>query len=256
MNVITEIESTVAFSLRGAKLSLPEFLAHLARRGRLRPLLLESFAEMALRHECRQAGISVSTEELQRATDGFRYRQGLTGAAETQRWLTGAGLSPDDFEAALEHDLLVDKFKRERLEPRVAPHFAVHRDGYARVQFQQIVVESAEIALELLARIREEGEDFAAVVRSHSRPGTAPLGLVPRYAMPDVAADAMFAAKPGDIVGPVATDQGYHLFLVEALEEPVLDDSTAALIRDELFDAWLHEQLKDVRIDTSFWHSA
>ena len=42
------------------------------------------------------------------------------------------------------------------------------------------------------------------------------------------------------------------LFLVEALPEPVLDDATAAVIRQELFDAWLAEHLREMRIDLSW----
>lgn len=74
---------------------------------------------------------------------------------------------------------------------------------------------------------------------------------MPRWALSKAAADLIFAAKPGKVVGPIATTQGFHLYLVEALPEPALDETTAAVLRREIFDEWLAEQLRDAQIDLS-----
>jgi parvulin-like peptidyl-prolyl isomerase len=61
-------------------------------------------------------------------------------------------------------------------------------------------------------------------------------------------AEAVFAAKQGAILGPLTTHEGFHLLLVEELAPAQLDGSTAALVRDELFDAWLRDALKDAEL--------
>jgi parvulin-like peptidyl-prolyl isomerase len=164
------------------------------------------------------------------------------------------GLGGPGLEAGLERDVLVARFREYLTGPHVAGHFAAHRDRYAQARLRQIVVTSEEVARELLAQLTDEGRDFAELARAHSRhgpsrPAGGSLGLVPRYALP--AAEAIFAARAGAVVGPVAGAEGFHLFLVEALHEPTLDDPTAAVIRQELFDAWLQNQLNEMRIDLS-----
>jgi parvulin-like peptidyl-prolyl isomerase len=199
----------------------------------------------------------VTDADLQQAADRFRHRHGLAGAEQTRQWLAAQGLSVDDFEAVLERDLLVGRFKEHLTQPGVAEHFAAHRERYAQARLRQIVAASEGEARELLAQLTDEGRDFAELAREHSRHGPSrlvggSLGVVPRHALPAAAAEAVFAARAGAVVGPVATDQGWHLFQVEALAEPLLDDATAAVIRQELFNAWLKEQLQRVRLDLSW----
>lgn len=103
----------------------------------------------------------------------------------------------------------------------------------------------------------DEGRDFADLARAHSldpasRPTGGSFGAVLRPALPAAVAERVFAARPGDVVGPVATERGFALFLVEELLPADLDEETAAVIRQEVFDAWLAEQFRDVRIDLSW----
>jgi parvulin-like peptidyl-prolyl isomerase len=254
-------KTTPAGTLAGVSLSPHDLLVRLHRQRRLVPLLREAVAEEFLLLQVKQAGLTVSDEDLQQAADRFRHRHGLTGAEQTRQWLAREGRSVEDFEATLERDLLVAKFKQHLTQPRVAEHFAAHQGCYARAQLRQIVVASEELARELLAQITDEGRDFAELARAHSLHGSSrqaggSLGRVPRYALPAAAAEAVFAARAGAVVGPVAGEQGFHLFLVEAVEEPTLDETTAAVIRQELFDAWLKDQLKDMQIDLSWLESS
>ena len=85
-------------------------------------------------------------------------------------------------------------------------------DGEARRREQQEVIAKAR---ERVAR----GEPFGAVAREVSQGGTARLGgvLGRRYLVPGTPGlEALARAEPGDLVGPVAVDNGYWVFLVEA----------------------------------------
>lgn len=253
---MSDIESVLTASPSGVTLSLRQVLQHLKRRGQLWHLLLGCLADELLLHECGQARLTASTEELQQAANRFRHRQGLTTAEQTNQWLAREGLTVDDFEAGLERELLVEKFKDHLVAQQAAGHFAGNRERYGRAQLRQVIVASDGVARELLARINDEGCDFADLAREHSldnagRQTGGSIGVVPRHALPVAMGDAVFAAKIGAVVGPFATQQGVHLLLVEALHEPVLDAETAAAIRGELFDRWLTEQMKAVRIDLS-----
>jgi parvulin-like peptidyl-prolyl isomerase len=255
------LDTKTAATLDGVSLSPHDLLVRLHQRRRLVPLLREAVVEQVLLLQARQAGLSVSDADLQQAADRFRHRLGLGSAEQTRQWLTREGLTVEEFEAGLECDLLVEKFKHHLAQPRLADHFVAQRDRYAQAQLRQIVVGSEEVARELLAQIIDEGCDFAALACEHSLHGPSrlaggSLGLVPRYTLPPASAEAIFAARAGTVIGPVAGEQGFHLFLVEALAEPTLDEQTATAIRQELFDAWLKDRLQDVRIDLSWLQSS
>jgi parvulin-like peptidyl-prolyl isomerase len=244
-------------TVAGAPLLLRDVLRSLHRRGRLLPLLKEAAAEQVLLQHAAREGLAVSDAELQQAADRFRHRHGLTGAGQTHQWLTREGLTVQDFEAGLERDLLLAKVEGHLTEPQVADRFNAHRDRYARARLRHIVVASEGTARELLAQVADEGRDFGELARAHSlddasRQAGGSLGTVPRSALPAAIAEAVFRARPGAVVGPVATGRGFALFLVEDLLPADLDEATAALIGRELFDAWLAEQLRDFRIDLSW----
>src|SRR5258708_7417324 len=99
-------------SLPGASVSLGQLLPRLRRQGRLGPLAVQALPAQVVQQEARQAGLSVSTDELQASADAFRRRAGLLSAADTNAWLARQGLSMDDLEADLEDRLLATKLKQ------------------------------------------------------------------------------------------------------------------------------------------------
>lgn len=228
-------------------LMLGDWLAHLKRRGRLPSLLREAVVEQFVLDRARQEGLVVAAEELQQAADAFRRRHGFISADETRAWLAGQHLSLVEFEDALERDLLIEKFKDRLTQDRIAGHFETQRSSYARARLRLIVVGGQDQARELVLQIRDEGGDFAVLAREHSahssRSADGSLGWVMRRQLPPDTADRIFAARQGALIGPLASPQGFQVFLVEELREPRLDAALTALVRQELFEAWLNEQL-------------
>ena len=105
----------------------------------------------------------------------------------------------------------------------------------------------------------EDGGDFAELAKENSQdPGSAEqggdLGCLGKGETVPEFEKAAFGAEPGEIVGPVETEFGYHVIEVtevraqetRSLEEvePEIRDQLAAAERDEEFQAWLEEQEK------------
>jgi parvulin-like peptidyl-prolyl isomerase len=239
--------NTVVLSINRVSLSLRDWLTYLKRRGRLQPLLREAALDHLLAQQASEAGLAVTDAEVQAAADAFRHRHGLSSAADTQAWLARQRLTVEDFEQSLERDLLAEKFTDHLIRNRIADHFAAQRDHYARARLRLILVAREDLARELLSQIRDEGREFAELAHEHSRhlsrSDAGRLGLVWRSQLPANLADPIFAAHEGEVVGPLASPHGFHLFLVEKLLSTALDAETTAVIRQELFDRWCEEQL-------------
>jgi len=78
----------------------------------------------------------------------------------------------------------------------------------------------AELRANGVASIAHSGADFAALVAAHSDdPGSkdlgGDLGWFGRGSMVPEFEDAVFSAKPGEIVGPIRSQFGYHIIKVE-----------------------------------------
>ena len=252
---MTQTASISVASVGSVSLALRDFLETLRRGRQLLPLLSGALAAKLIREEARRAGLSASTEELQQMADRFRQRHGLAGGQQTRDWLAAEGLTVEDFEAGLEADLLTDKFCRHLTAPLLADHFAAHRERYARARVRQIVVWSEGLARELFTQLTEEGLDFADLAARHSVHDSAraggQVGVVTRAGLPEPA-HVIFSAREGEVVGPVAIGPAFHLFLVEALLPPKFDADTEAAIRQELFDGWLCDQMRDAQFDLAW----
>jgi peptidyl-prolyl cis-trans isomerase D len=131
--------------------------------------------------------------------------------------------------------LLVDTIKLRREieipEQELRAYYDDHPDEFTRdeqvrashILFKVTPDRPDEKAREDLLAVRrrvEGGEDFAELARtlsedegSASRGGS--LGYFGRGAMIPAFEEAAFAAKPGDLVGPIKTDFGYHLIEVQ-----------------------------------------
>ncbi len=80
-------------------------------------------------------------------------------------------------------------------------------------------VSAAEFKAEQVAKLARGGADFLELVKTHSEdPGTketgGDLGWFGRDRMPEEFERAVFGAKPGDLVGPVKSQFGYHIIKV------------------------------------------
>ncbi len=241
------LDSIPAAKMAGVALSLRDCLVRLKQRGQLQTLLREAVLEAFLCQQAGAAGLVVSIQQLQFAVDAWRRRLGLNSAEQTNSWLKREGLSVKDLECAVERDLLVAGLREHVTGPLIAGHFAAHPDRYERVRLAQIVVDRVDLARELLTHIRQEGGDFAQLAREHSlhapsRERGGDLGVVLRRQLPP-GVETVFTANSGEVVGPVALPDGFHLFRVGARSPAVLDGPTTEVIRKEVFDAWLAESL-------------
>lgn len=229
-------------------LALGDFLAAMKRSRRLRPLLLDAFVEHYLVNRARRAGLSVNDQELQQAADNFRLKNGMASAEQTQQWFQREAISPDDFAAGLERDLLVEKLRRAIADPRLEEVFNQNTARFARVRLKRILVATEADAQQAIDDITNNRASFEDVARQRSldlvtRNTGGEAGIVRRMDLQQQLGDAIFGAEAGKLVGPVQAGQGVLVFRVDEFLPAELDEGIRNGLRKEIFDAWLRQEL-------------
>jgi parvulin-like peptidyl-prolyl isomerase len=205
-----------------------------------------------------EAGIEVSSDELQQAVDSWRLMNRLDSVEATQSWLQRHHLSLDELGELICSTVLSSKLAQHLFDDKIEPYFIDNQLDYMQVAMYEIVLDEEGIAMELSYAINEEEISFFEAAYQYiqdlelSRIGGYRGTVYRKDLKPEISA-AVFAATPPQILKPIVASSGVHLIKVEELIKPQLDDVTRQNIKSELFNAWLMQQLKqfDVTIEAA-----
>ena len=249
---MTNLTQFTALEVNGEHLSLAEVLRSANWRGQLG--FLEAAADLVLiRQEAAERGIEALDDELQQAADEFRAARGLHQVEAVKEWLAANHLTFAGWERLLEDEVITRKLRDALTDHQVEQYFVENKLSFDAATISQLIVSHDEVAKELRVQICEEGADFHKLARSYSidaatRPASGYVGLVKRQGLADELAAAVFRAKAGRVIGPLKTDQGWHLIRVHELHPATLDKATREQIKTFLFGAWLSRQRSKAQI--------
>jgi peptidyl-prolyl cis-trans isomerase C len=195
-------------------------------------------------------------------------REGITGGEVRDvldRWVSTEllyqkarqdGLDRDAQVAArlhdMERDLLADEVLQRELAARVQvsgeelqAYYRQHLAMYTQeVQLKQILVGTRDEADDVLQLLRN-GAQFEALARQRSTDASAAkggdLGFLGKGAMNPAFEPVVFAMQPGELGGPIATTEGFHVVKVAA-KRPADDPISFEAARDEIMHALLLER--------------
>jgi parvulin-like peptidyl-prolyl isomerase len=157
-------------------------------------------------------------------------------------------VSPQDWEVGIRDSLLAQKLAEELFSQEVKNFFIQNRLEFEEVSLYQILVNSQKLAQELYYQI-EEGEisfyDAAHLydidLKRQKKCGYE--GKIYRFALQPNVAAVVFSTQPQQLIGPLKTEQGYHLFLVEEFHPAVLTPQRYQEIINNMFKNWLSTEL-------------
>ena len=236
----------IALRVNAEEISLHDVLAGAKFRGDL-DFIRQTVDAALIRAAAGQQGIAVSDEELQQAADDFRAARKLYAAQATHAWLAAHHLDQEDWELQLEDQILRQKVRRAVVEPQVDQHFAENRLAFDAATVGWIVIPEESVARELRAQCVEDRVPFHQVAQQF--PAGRFAGKRRRSEMERLVAAAVLGASSGEVAGPVRTEQGWVLVLVEAIHPAKLDDETREQIAEALFTDWLEQRRRDAKIE-------
>lgn len=124
-----------------------------------------------------------------------------------------AATEPTDADAKKYYDENVEKYKQKEQIKAAHILFKVEKDTPEKDKKAKL----AE-AKKVLAEAKKPGTDFGELAKKYSEGPTkeraGDLGTFSRGRMVKAFEDAAFAAKPGEVIGPVETQFGYHVIKV------------------------------------------
>jgi putative peptide maturation system protein len=206
--------------------------------------------------------VEVSDAELQQAMNAFRRRHRLDRADDTYRWLERNGMTAAKLEALVADEVKIAKLRERVTAGRVEDYFESHRADFATARVARLHFPDKEGACLTIEQLRSGALDFyEAAERLFLTPGErsahppADLFTLLRRRSAPAELAAVFAGAPGDLLGPVRTEEGYAIFRVLSLTPARLDEATRATIKKTLFEEWLEERRRAARIEW-YWGNA
>lgn len=221
-----------------------------------------------LRQGADDLGVEVTDEDIAEQRAEIEEQLESQGT-DLETAMEQQGLDEEDLQEELETAALQQKVVAELTsddevsDEDVAQYFEDNPQEFESAQARQIVTETEEEAQQALERI-EGGEDFAAVAedvsiddRTASEGGD--LGEVSRsdLQMQPALAEAIFeTAEPGELVGPIETQQGWHVIEVtERTKDELADvegqirENLVTQAENEALTQWLDEQVQSAEVE-------
>jgi parvulin-like peptidyl-prolyl isomerase len=225
-----------------------EIIELLRQEQQLKPFCQKVLQKKVIDKAAGERGLTVTPEEIQVVGDQLRREKRLEKAADTIAWLADQMISVEDLETGICDRLLAKKLAKLLFGKDVNEIFVQNKLQFDRIILYQIIVEDSKLAQELFYQI-EEGEisffDAAHFydIDENRRHLCGCEGQVYRWALKPDIAGAVFSAKPGEVIRPIQTDLGYHLFMVEKFLPAELNAERYEEILQNMFNEWLSSEV-------------
>ncbi|BAY26295.1 hypothetical protein NIES2100_61090 [Calothrix sp. NIES-2100] len=202
-----------------------------------------------INYTAQEQGIIVTPEEIEAEANRQRREKHLEKASDTLAWLADQLVSPDDWEIGIRDRLLSKKLAEAMFAKNVSTFFIENYLEFEQVSLYQIIVESEKLAQEIYYQIEEDEISFYEAAHIYDidiqrRQKCGYEGNIYRFALePDIAA-AVFSTSPEELIGPLKSEQGYHIFIVDEFIPAKLTPERYQEILDNIFKNWLTKELE------------
>lgn len=233
----------------GASIGFAEIVACLQNNWQLKEVCQQVLYHRIIERAARERGLTISDEEIQAELTRQRRDRDLETDADLLTWLAQQLLDREAWEASIRDRLLTQKLAYCLFSLEVERFFSQNQSDSEQILLYQIIVSSATTALEILYQLQEDEISFYEAAHLYDIDEKRRLqcgyeGKVYRSNLrPDIAA-IVFSGVLGQVIGPLQTDVGYCLLLVEEFFPAQLNSERSQEILERLFQHWLSVELR------------
>lgn len=243
----------MTIDFRGIPIEIAEVLEALKQNMSLVEVCEQILKQKIILQTADSQNITVTPEEIQNEVDEIRRNKHLEKASDTMAWLNEQMITPDEWEIAIQNHVLTKKLAKHLFEEQVEPFFAERRLNFDRFVVYQISLDCQNFVQELFYQIEEEEISFYEAARLHNLDQNARYlcgytGQKNRLSFPpDIAAVIFQDPLPiGILLGPIQTEDVYHLLRIEEHIPAELTPELRQEILHSLFDEWINKEIEYV----------
>ena len=233
----------------GITIKTEEIIEFLKRKMSLKQVCHQIVCEKIIEQAADLRSIVVTDEEIQTKADEIRHEKRLEKSSDTIAWLKDEMNTTDEWEIAIKKSLLSQKLAQKLFDREVEAYFNQNKLNFEQLVVYEIIVSNPIDAQEIFYQIEEEEISFYEAAHLHCideqhRYVCGYRGKINRWNCdPDIATTLFRDPIPlGELLGPVKTEQGYHLFKVEEYIQAELTPERRQEIIDQLFQQWLSNE--------------
>jgi parvulin-like peptidyl-prolyl isomerase len=235
---------TAALQVGHRNITAEEIIPLLAEYRMLPQLFRESIVDQAI------APFTCTLEETASACQQFYQQNQLTSESQRQIWLARRGMTLEHLEALAVRGLRVEKFKQATWGSKLESYFLKRKRQLDKVIYSLIRSKDRGMAQELYFRIQEGEQSFAEVAHEYSQGLEAQTGgLIGPIELSNshpVVAQMLSTGQPGQLWPPIRLGEWVVIVRLERLLPARLDEPMRQRLLNELFEAWLQEQLSQL----------
>ncbi|RCJ25763.1 peptidylprolyl isomerase [Nostoc sp. ATCC 43529] len=243
---------TEALQIGNRKIAASELISLLASYQMLPQLQRELIVDEAIEQTSRSANVAIelTPEEVAQAKQQFYAEKQLKNEEDIQAWMARQGLSYEQLEAVTTRKLKIEKFKQATWGNKLEAYFFQSKAKLDKVIYSLLRTQDVGIAQELYFRIQAKENSFADLAREYSLGPEAQtgglVGPVELNALHPVMVQMLSSSQPGQILPPTRIAEWFVILRLEKFIPAQLDESMKARLLNELFEAWLQEQQKQM----------
>ncbi|AFZ43297.1 hypothetical protein PCC7418_1091 [Halothece sp. PCC 7418] len=235
-------------NVSGEIIEAEEIVAFLKRQVQLKQTCTKILHQKIIQQAIQDHQLEISAEEIQAEADKIRHQMHLEQAEDTFAWLNDELITPEDWEAGIYEDLAAHKLANHLFSQAVTDLFNQNQHQFEQILLYEMILADEKLAWEIFYQIEEEELSFYQAAHLYDvdperRIQCGYVGKVHRHDLKPNIATLVFQAIPGSVITPFASEQGYHIFLVEKFIQPELTNEIYQMLLDEMFQDWLAQEL-------------
>ncbi|MFB6276496.1 MAG: peptidylprolyl isomerase [Halothece sp.] len=230
------------------EIATEEIIYFFKKRVQLKEICTNFLHQKIINKAIENYNITITAEEVQAEGDKIRRQKHLEQAEDTFAWLKEELISPEDWEAGIYDDLATKKLATHLFSEAVKAFFEQNQYQFEQVLLYEIKTPYEKIAWEIFYQLEEEELSFYQAahlynIDSERRIRCGYVGKVYRSELPPNIGTLVFQTIPGTVTTPIASEEGYHIFLVEEFIPAELTDEIYQKLLHEMFQDWLAKEL-------------
>lgn len=197
------------------------------------------------------ASIECTSAEIEQAYQDFYQTNKINSETKLQIWLQRHNLTVPQLELTIIRPLKIYKFKQQTWGNQLESYFWQRQPDLDLVVYSMIKVKDRDLAQELYFRISAGEQSFTAAASQYSQGIEAytggimnPIGI---GRLPKPLAQRLRSLNPGELHRPIVSDNHFVIVRLEQIIPAKLNSFTAKSLLNEMFEAWLKQQLKTLK---------